>query len=123
MLPDLRTKLYAALKAIHSQVFYAEAPASTTLPYLVFSHVSGGTRWDTMKKDEEQYIQINGYGKNLAALEVIREGVRGLLDNNPGALVLTAPNRVYDISEQINRGAKLGDVWQFTLQYKITIQT
>lgn len=122
MLPDLRTKLYNALKTVHSSVFFVEAPATVVHPYIVFSQVTGAVRWDTMHKDEEEYIQINGYGKSLSALETIRDGVRNLLDNNPGALILASPNRVYGIDEQLNRVAKLGDIWQFTLQFKITIQ-
>lgn len=122
MLPELRIGLYTALKTVHDDVYFTEAPADQTLPYFVFSDVTAGVRWDTISKDEEQYIQINGYGKNLQELEGIREEIRLLLDNNPGAIDLDSPFRVYDITEQINRAAKLGEIWQFTLQFKITIQ-
>ena len=122
MIPELRTKLYNALKTVHSTVYFVEAPASVVHPYIVFSEITGAVQWDTMYKDEIAYIQINGYGKNLAALEAIRDGIRNLLDNNPGELALTSPKTVYDIAEQLNRITKLGDVWQFTLQFKITVQ-
>lgn len=122
MLPELRIGLYTALKTVHDDVYFVEASADQSLPYLVFSPVTAGVKWDTMHKDEEQYIQINGYGKNLQELEEIKEEIRSLLDNNPGAIDLDSPFTVYDISEQINRVAKLGDIWQFTLQFKITIQ-
>ncbi len=122
MLPELRIGLYTALKTVHDDVYYVEASADQSLPYFVFSPVTAGVRWDTMSKDEEQYIQINGYGKNLQELEEIKEEIRSLLDNNPGAIDLDSPFTVYDITEQINRVAKLGDIWQFTLQFKITIQ-
>lgn len=122
MLPELRIGLYTTLKTVHDDVYFAEAPADQTLPYFVFSDVTAGVRWDTMNKDEEQYIQINGYGRNLQELEGIREEIRSLLDNDPGAIELDAPFSIYDITEQINRAAKLGEIWQFTLQFKITIQ-
>lgn len=122
MLPELRIGLYTALKTVHDDVYFVEASADQSLPYLVFSPFTAGVKWDTMHKDEEQYIQINGYGKNLQELEEIKEEIRSLLDNNPGAIDLDSPFTVYDISEQINRVAKLGDIWQFTLQFKITIQ-
>lgn len=122
MLPELRKGLYTALKLVLGAVYYVEAPANQALPYVVFSPVTGSVRWDTMKKDDEQYVQINGYGKNLGALETIKESIRTLLDNNPGAITLTSSYSVYDITEQLSRGAKFDDVWQFTLQFKITIQ-
>ncbi len=122
MLPELRTSLYTALKTVHDDVYFVEAPANQSLPYFVFSPVTGGVRWDTMHKDEEQYIQINGYGKDLQELEGIKEEIRSLLDNHPDAIDLDTPFRVYDITEQVNRAAKLGEIWQFTLQFKITIQ-
>lgn len=122
MLPELRVGLYTALKTIHSDIYFVEVPSNQTLPYFVFTPFTSGVRWDTMHKDEEQYIQINGYGKSLQELEGIKEEIRELLDNNPGAIELDPPFSVYDIAEQLNRTAKLGDIWQFTLQYKITIQ-
>ncbi len=122
MLPELRVGLYQALKTVHESVFFVEAPADQTLPYFVFSPVTAGVRWDTMYKDEEVYIQLNGYGDDLQELEGIREEFRELLDNNPVAIDLETPFLVYDTTEQVNRTAKLGEVWQFILQYKITIQ-
>jgi len=78
-----------------------------------------------MEKDEEQYIQINGYG-TLEDVEYMKERIRQGLDNNPSALgqFISGSDTftVYDITEQINRVAKLGNIWQFTLQFKIMIQ-
>ncbi len=122
MLPELRIGLYQALRTVHESVFFVEAPAGQVLPYFVFSPVTAGVRWDTIHKDEEVYIQINGYGDDLQELEGIREEIRDLLDNNPGAIDLDTPYKIYDTTEQVNRTAKLGEVWQFTLQFKITIQ-
>lgn len=127
MLPELRPVLYDFLRTLvdRAPAFYVEAPSNQTLPYIVFSQVTGTVRWDTMEKDEEQYIQINGYG-SLTDVEYIKERIRRGLDNNPSALGQFTQGdetfTVYDISEQINRVAKLGDVWQFTLQFKIMIQ-
>lgn len=127
MLPELRHVLYVRLETLIDRIpaFYVEAPSNQALPYIVFSGLTGGVRWDTMKKDEEQYVQINGYG-TLNDVEWAKERIRKELDNNPSSLGQFMAGgetfTVYDISEQINRVAKLGDVWQFTLQFKITIQ-
>lgn len=122
MLFELRKGLFDALQTKHSAIFFIEAPADQVMPYFVISSVTSSVRWDTVTKDDEVYVQINGYEKDLQELEELREEIRALLDNNPGAVTLDAPYLVYDISEQLNRVAKLGDVWQFTLQFKITIQ-
>lgn len=127
MIYELRSVLYEFLKNLINMAYpyYVEAPADQTLPYIVFSGITGGVRWDTMEKDEEQYIQINGYG-TLADVEYMKERIRQGLDNNPSALgQFTSGDdtfTVYDIAEQLNRITKLGDVWQFTLQFKIMIQ-
>jgi hypothetical protein len=125
MLPELRVILFNALRSVgrnySCHVHFVEAPQDQSHPYIVFSHVAGSVRWDTMNKDDEQYVQINGYGKDLSILDTIKEEIRSLLDNQPTHLTIDTYT-VYDISEQLNRVAKLGDVWQFTLQFKITIQ-
>ncbi len=123
---ELYEELINVLTAYSCEVYFVEAPADQTLPYVVFSHVTGGVRWDTIYKDDDIYIQVNGYGKDLTVLSQMQEAIRARLDNNPTCLgsdgLLDDGSFVYDITEQINRTAKLGDVWQFTLQFKITIQ-
>lgn len=60
------TVLTAMLAAGSSSIYYLFAPEDASLPYVVFSHTSGGPSNDTPSDDRDQLVFVRGYASTSA---------------------------------------------------------
>lgn len=120
---ELRTaiaKVGMLLSDITGGFWYIEAPAEVSEPYAVFSFLPSSYSRDTASKFEEHYLQINLYDVDGSNAEDLVKQIIAIFEDSEGAIIM--PNYVcIAIDRQLMRNAKLDDVFQITIQYKIQL--
>jgi len=125
MNPELQAAIYNIGKDVAGLTggfWFIQAPQKNVYPYSVTSRVDGIPDRDSVNTFDDEYLQMNIYHTDHAALITISELFKTAFDNKQSNIIM-ASYWCIDITLQFNRGPKkLDDVFQLTQQYKIHIQ-
>lgn len=122
---EVRKKIYqlgSTIDGLSGKFYFVEAPQQVSRPYSVFSYFGNPASSDSASKFEELYLQINHYGPDLAALELIEKKSRSIFEDSEssfGDLIEYHLDRIDRIGTP--RKTKLDGVWQITEQYKLEL--
>lgn len=123
MITEVRTKIFtlgSSVTGLTGGFYYLEAPQKTAKPYAVFSSVANPVSRDTASKFEEIYWQVNLYGEDLTALELIAKKFREEFEDSESSWSLTAYH-LDRIEFESSREAKYEKIFQITQQYKLEL--
>lgn len=125
MTDQLRKAIYdvgKTVSGISSRFYSYEAPDGTTMPYCVFSDVTGLTSFDSVNLFYEEHVQVSAYATTIATLETIENSLFAKFHDQKGSFSMTDYHCNQVVNEFRRKAALPNDVFQLIHQYKFLIQ-